>query len=168
MSWSQAEIMALAGKAARGAGAPPGQAAQFGKAAAVHLARGRSATELEHALSALPTGPIMSCAVEIERILMMAAGTDEISVGIDPQTPLGLLESYLDALPFDVGITEVAPNSLRLTRGDASSKTQRPPERISGCDSLIAQMTDLAAKTFVPESDASRRAGAGAGLSDND
>lgn len=168
MSWSQTEITALATKAARGAGAPPGQAARFGKAAAVHLARGRNASELEQALATLPSGPIMCFAVDVERLLLARAGAGEISIDLNAQTPLALLESYLDALPFDVCLTEVAPNSLRVTLVDASLKTHGPPERISGCDPLIARMMELAAQTFVPESDASRRAGAGAGLSDND
>jgi hypothetical protein len=47
----------------------------------------------------------------------------------------------------------------------------RPPHPVSRVtlpDTLATKMQRLAARLLVPETDASRRAGAGAGLSDND
>jgi hypothetical protein len=60
MTWSEAEILALATKAARGARAPPEQAARFGQAAVAHLHAGRGEPALIAALDALPGGPILT------------------------------------------------------------------------------------------------------------
>ncbi len=42
------------------------------------------------------------------------------------------------------------------------------PERVSVAPALLTGLQDFAANTYVPESEASRLAGAGAGLTDND
>ena len=155
MSFSVTEISALATKAARGAGAPAGQAARFGPVAARHMQAGRDAKVLTLALDALPCGPI----IELPRTLDAALTRAAPLVQADP-----LLQSYLDVLPF---LATYQDDSGRL-----EVDRQRPAPvhtgRIRGYAALIAQMEQLAARTFVPDSAASREAGAGAGLTDND
>lgn len=168
MSWSQAEISALATKAARGAGAPPEQAARFGQAAAAHLAQGRAASEIDQALRALPEGPILRFGRDIDRVKMAALAMADTCVDVRVDDCAALFDSYLSALPFEVKTTAIEPDHIRVVTGNDRGAACKPVGRISGCDRLIARMSDLAARTFVPESDASRRAGAGAGLTDND
>ncbi|QJF50511.1 hypothetical protein [Roseobacter ponti] len=164
MTWSVAEITALASKAARGAGAPAWQAARFGQAAALHLRYGRPATELDAALSELPGGPAMDLPLALDAAL--AAAAPEAVVMSD--APPGLLQSYVDALPCRATATAGEAGVWQL-RTEPGTPRERPvPGRISCADALIAQMTALAEKTYVPETDASRAAGAGAGLTDND
>ncbi|MGX9357101.1 hypothetical protein ACS3SW_18605 [Roseobacteraceae bacterium S113] len=78
MSYSCTETLALATKAARGAGCPPAQAARFGQALLHHLGQGRSERAVTDALAALPAGPLLTLALRPT-----------------PDTPLG--QSYLEA-----------------------------------------------------------------------
>lgn len=124
MSFSVNEVETLAAKAARGAGAPPAQAARFGRAAVHHLAAARDPEALLDALAALPRGPILDNALA------------------PAPTPLG--DSYREA------------------------QGRPPPVRLSLSDALRDRLLALAQATYVPASTASRQAGAGAGLTDND
>lgn len=158
MSFSQAEIMALAGKAARGGGAPPAQAAQFGRAVVAHLAAGRDENDLCNALDRLPNGPIIELPAAISEIVA-AGGEGAVRWGV----PEGLTRSYVDVLPF----------AAIIKQGEIAIELDNPappkePVRLNPSDNLRAQMARLAEKTFVPESDASRESGAGAGWIDND
>ncbi|GFE51466.1 hypothetical protein So717_32190 [Roseobacter cerasinus] len=164
MSWSRAEVSALAAKAARGAGAPAAQAALFGQAAALHLAQGRRAEALTEALDMLPEGPIGSLPLVLQRALPEAAVGNVVDVDWDGDRELA--QSYVDTLPVPCVVRTQGVD--KLTLGFVGSERPLPLRRISGCDALIAQMTKLARRTFVPESAASRLSGAGAGLSDND
>ncbi|WP_299963293.1 hypothetical protein [uncultured Roseobacter sp.] len=161
MSWSRAEVQALATRAARGAGAPAAQAVHFGRAAALHLARGRPASEVSQALAALPEGPVLRLPLALQR-LRRAGGGDEIDTGGLPD----LARSYVETLGMPLTIREVSPDALIVS----PTKTAPLPDpgRITGCEALIAEMTELAAHTLVPESDVSRQAGAGAGVTDTD
>ena len=104
MSWSVTEIEALATKAARGAGAPAGQAAQFGRALVRHMRANRAEATLLRALEALPDGPIIDLPCTIEAALV--DDTKCIATNSDD-----LLQSYLEALPFAV---EIDPASGKL------------------------------------------------------
>lgn len=168
MNWSRAEILALATKAARGAGAPPGQAAQFGQAAAQHLGRGRSADDLLRALEQLPSGPILQIPVEISRVMISAEGRQSIDASVEVGAYAALFESYLESLPCKTTIIARMPEAFHITLEPAVPAPGGPLDRITSCDLAIEKMTALAARTFVPESEASRLAGAGAGLTDND
>ncbi|WP_425038213.1 DUF3726 domain-containing protein [Primorskyibacter sp. S187A] len=126
MSHSVNEIEALATKAARGAGAPPAQAAKFGQAAVRHLAASRAEAALIDALQALPGGPILQFALRPDRA-----------------HPLG--QSYAEA-----------------------QARAAMPARLAPSKALLDALAPLAHKTYVPASEASRTAGAGAGLTDND
>jgi len=158
MSFSQAEIMALAGKAARGGGAPPAQAALFGRAVVAHLAAVRDENDLFYALDALPNGPIIDFPAAMSEIV--AAGGKG---SVPSEMPGELFGSYVDVLPF----------AATINLGEVEIKLDRPtapkePVRLNPSDKLRAQMARLAEMTFVPESDASRESGAGAGMIDND
>lgn len=158
MSWSRAEVQALATKAARGAGAPPAQAVLFGQAAALHLAQGRAADALAQALNALPDGPIMTFALSLHRLAGQAASADTMACDDLPE----LAQSYLETVPFGVA---GHPGSPRLPDVTVNAHTRVPEvtrTRITGCDALIDQMIIYAAATYVPDSAASRRDGAGA------
>jgi hypothetical protein len=163
MTWSVNEVAGLAEKAARGAGAPPEQAKWFGRAASVHVGAGRDAENLARALMALPGGPIMALYLAVT----------EAQVANDPQVilrvgaPEDLVRSYLETLPFHV---ETSAMGTPLTiRFDMRRPAARPPiSRGTLPEFVVVHMRDLASRTLVPESDASRQAGAGAGLLDND
>lgn len=164
MTWSRAEVAALAAKAARGAGAPAGQAALFGQAAALHLGQGRRADALAQALEALPEGAICDLPLILQTVLAEAkpGGRVEVSWAGDRD----LAQSYFETLRVHC-VVEMQ-SAEKLTFNLTEDDRPLPLQRIGSCDALIAQMTKLAARTFVPESAASRLAGAGAGLSDND
>lgn len=166
LSWSCAEVLALGTKAARGAGAPPAQAARFGQVASVHLMAGRDVSLILAALDALPGGPLLDYPLAIERALISLAQDAEAE--LEGVTFDALLQSYLDALPFDATMTQTEHGRILLAGDLAAPRAPATLRRITGCDALIARMQDLAARTLVPESDLSRISGAGAGLSDND
>ncbi|MFK7765199.1 MAG: hypothetical protein AB8B62_18185 [Roseobacter sp.] len=162
MSWSTAEVMALAQKAARGGGAPAGQAARFGSVAALHLGKARSTDDLARALDALPEGPILTYPLALDAALgQCTAGTGAVHLSKPVDT---LMHSYADALPFWADLTSAGKLTLDVT----APKTPASLNRITGCDDLIERMTQLAERTYVPESDSSRTSGAGAGVLDND
>ncbi|MFK7743543.1 MAG: hypothetical protein AB8B47_00705 [Roseobacter sp.] len=160
MSWSASEITALAHKAARGAGAPPAQAERFGAVTALHLMAGRDATLLVRALGDLPSGPIIQYPVFLDACLLSGSGA--CVQNIQEQQ---LFQSYVDALPY---AAHLDASRLKLVFDLTVPRAKIQPKRILGCEVLVQQLTDLAARTFVPESDTSRLAGAGAGLTDND
>ena len=164
MSWSQAEILALATKAARGAGAPAGQAQRFGQAAVQHLLRDAGPDELLHALEALPEGEIMNAPVEIDAVLAEATGD---VVDITPDVPSALFESYLLSLPFDVGRRDLGRRTAFSVNCAVPAASNRG-RRLDASAQLVARLHRFAEATFVPETEASRSSGAGAGLDDND
>jgi hypothetical protein len=156
MMRSANEVMALAVKAARGAGAPPAQASQFGTVAVVHLCAGRRVEVLNAALSELPTGPIIEIPLAFMRVLEgaqdgRAAGAFDIAA-----KTLGL--SYVEALPYR---GHVKPDGLLHLDVNVPA-VQRPVLRIDLAPEIYSQWTALAARLLVPESDTSRQSGAGA------
>ncbi|WP_227270521.1 hypothetical protein [Roseobacter weihaiensis] len=166
MSWSATEIMTLAGKAARGAGAPPAQAARFGQVVVVHLTAARDVAVLSAALEALPEGPILAYPLVLDQALSDAGqGLPAALPGLEQDA---LLVSFVEALPFQASLQATGTDGLRLRVDLATPRPHGVPRRITGCDGLIAQMTELADRTYVPDSDSSRRVGAGARLTDND
>ncbi len=154
--------MVLATKAARGAGSPPAQAAQFGSAAVVHLAQGRDVSALNAALATLPDGPIIALPLALTRI---AEGQAEgIATGVLGHANLGLAQSYVQALPCASALTADGTVHLDLNRPAPRAMVQR----IDLPQDVYVDWAALAAELLVPESDASRLSGAGAGLTDND
>lgn len=166
MILSANELIALASKAARGAGAPPQQAADFGRAALCHLRTGRAPQHLRAALDALPTGPVLDVPVGITRIIERADGAEAVGVFI-VDAPTDLLLSYLEALPCAV---QAQPSNEGLSVV-ISLETPAPAAsavRITLPGGLASRMGELAALLLVPDTAASRASGAGAGLTDND
>lgn len=162
MTLSMNEIQALAAKAARGAGAPPAQAAQFGAAAAAHLGAGRDVADLNAALGALPQGPILTLPLTIARIAETAR--DGLATGVIPAEDIALAASYAAVLPQLAWLSAEGVLALDLTKLARKLTVQRivlPAE-------ILSDWAVLAARLLVPDTDASRRSGAGAGLDDND
>lgn len=157
MTRSANEVMVLAGKAARGAGAPPAQAAQFGAAAVWHLQQGRDVAALDAALAALPAGLILDLPLAIARLI---EGLDHTSV----LAPTPLAQSYVETLAFVARMDAQGRLEIDLT----TPAPRKVPQRIALAPQTYAAWAALAAKLLVPESDASRLSGAGAGLTDND
>ena len=156
MQFSINEIEALLSKAARGGGAPAGQASAFGKAGALHIARGFDAADVQGALDALPGGPILSYPVQLTACLSQGGGAVEC-----PKQDL--LRSYANGLPYAVDETE-AGFTIDTTRFEKV----KLPARITVTSKMIDGWRALAALTYVPETEQSRVGGAGAGLTDND
>ena len=164
MSWSQAEFRALVTKAARGAGAPPEQAARFGQAAVAHILSGFEPFELTNALEALPDGPILAYPRAIDTAL--AESTDDF-LQLERDVSNTLFRSYVLSLPYAVtfsGGTNVARYDVSLSTPSTGSDTAR----IVVAENLICQFSDFAQAILVPDSAESRSGGAGAGLDDND
>ncbi len=163
MNGSANEIAALAAKAARGAGAPPAQAEAFGQATICHLAAGRDPGLLAQALFALPLGPITTLPGALMRVLEEA--TEDTAKGTLPAT--GLTESYAEAQPFALTSTPTDQGfDITFTLTEPANRTM--PARLALPVALTEKMKTLAARTYVPETEASRLSGAGAGLTDND
>lgn len=165
MTRSANEVMGLAAKAARGGGAPPEQASAFGRAALCHLHAGRDLAYLKRALDALPKGPILDFSVAFARVV--ESGTAPARGQIEASTWLPLAQSYADALPYAVTVT-VMGEVLDIIADVEKPKAKSALGRFVLPDTLLNQMNGLAARLLVPESDASRLSGAGAGLTDND
>ncbi len=166
MTRSANEVMNLATKAARGAGAPPEQAAEFGRAVVCHLLAERDINDLTDALAALPAGPILTLPLGFARVLEQAKG--ESATGhVSCADTLALAQSYADALPF-AQTSAAGAEGLDISINLGEPAARAPITRVTLPEDLAAKMTTLAARTFVPESEASRLAGAGAGLTDND
>jgi hypothetical protein len=164
MSRSANEVTVLCAKAARGGGAPPEQATLFGRAALCHLARGRDPAQLKRALEALPGGPILHLPV-LFMALAEAALREEGPDALPDDSPPELLQSYAEAQPF---LVRIGAQTCQAQARPSEPAPPLPATRIALQPELQALLQSLAAKTLVPESEASRRAGAGAGLTDND
>ena len=164
MSWSQAEVLALATKAARGAGAPAGQAQRFGQAVVAHLVREGSPEDLLNALYALPGGAIIETPLSIDALLAEAS-SEVMTIAPDPTNPL--FESYVLSLPYAIEPCE-SDGLLVFRVSCAAPRPTTETARLHLNDKLVAKLRRFADATLVPESEASRSSGAGAGLDDND
>lgn len=163
MNLSVNEVMSLAARAARGAGAPPAQAAAFGRAAMFHLAAGRAAGTLTAALESLPQGPILTLPLDFIRVL-----TEDCSeIPLPPDVATELVQSYAEAQPFLTTLHPEGPQ-MQITVDRKSPSPGPAISRITMSEDLFTFLNHLAARILVPESEASRIAGAGAGLTDND
>lgn len=162
MTRSANEVSGLATKAARGAGAPPAQAAQFGAVAAVHLGAGRDLKLLNLALDTLPLGPILTLPLDIARLAEQSV--EGHAQGRIDNSPAALVHSYLESLSYVAQVDEDGVVYLNLNEPAA----RLPPVRVDLDEAVYEAWSALAANLLVPESDVSRLSGAGAGLSDND
>ena len=160
MTRSANEVMTLAAKAARGGGAPPAQAVDFGLACLRHLGAGRDPAALHAALDALPAGPILDLPLAFRRAVEGDGHAHVARHG-------GLARSYTEALPFAHAVSETA-DGLGVAIDTATPSALPPPGRCALPPVLVRAFEDLAALTYVPETEVSRATGAGAGVTDND
>lgn len=164
MSWT--EVQALGTRAAAGAGVPAAQSLAFGATLARHLADGGAEAPVFHALDAPDS--LVRMAHRIERIVEQASLSPRT---IDVAEPDGgtraLLVSWLAALPCQAEIA-TQDDQVRIQLALTAPSTRSRPQRVEMTAALTARLTDLAARTYVPDSAASRATGAGAGLMELD
>ena len=172
MTLSANEVQSLAAKAAKGAGFPPGQAESFGRAAVLHLADGRDARALSAALKDPHDSPILRLALLGDDILAACTamkGSAELTLNPDDAE---LALAYARLVPVRLKDCELTLRDdqprLRVDADLGTPCRAKLPPRIDMPDALQAELQELARKTYVPATEASRRRGAGAGLTDND
>ncbi|MEL7163962.1 MAG: hypothetical protein AAGL96_00710 [Pseudomonadota bacterium] len=162
-SWN--EVQSKAARAAIGAGVPHAQALAFGTMVARLLADGGAATDVAGCLD--DPARIVALAGAVEEAVEAASVTDDVV-----RVPVGtkerdVLAAWLRSLPCQAELAEV-PDALLVKLELRAPNALARPVRVSvGC-ALWQVMEDLAARTYVPDSDASRQMGAGAGLMDLD
>ena len=161
MTHSWTEVQALATKAASGAAVPPAQALAFGAMLTRHLADGGAEGPIVAALQAPET--IVTLALRIERVIEAASlGVVPVSVIEEEPGQRALLISWLSGLPCQTDLKMKGDVIVASVTLSAPSQRTRP-DRIRLSPVLETQMQDLAARTFVPDSDSSRASGAGTG-----
>ena len=180
MTYARAEVWALVVKATRGAGVPVGQAEDL--ATAMVIAPPEAWAEIRDALD----DPLrLEVAQDGDQLIFPAAravmdGPSAIDAAVIGQE---VYLGNLDAPIIFVMLCQVAERAagcgfeylfdddggllLRLAMG-AGPERELPTGPIDVPEEIIGFLHVLAAKTYVPESEASRIAGAGAGLTDND
>jgi hypothetical protein len=161
MNLSANQIVATTLKAARGAGFPMAQAECFAAATAQHLIQNRSEDDLSQALIHTDDSPILSLPALLDEVCVSGSQTLQ-----NPNLP-SLVQSYVETAAFEAQCIRAGQTILIKHLSD------RPPlitpvARVEMSPTLWAHLNKLAAKTYVPASEASRISGAGAGLSDND
>lgn len=163
MSRSWTETQALAERAARGAGVPFAQAARFAVGVARHLADNRPSDDILHAYE--NPDLISDIALDAERVTEAASVSGKAWTGHSDAPEL--LKSVIEALPCDSAVS-IDGNQVhaRLTLDEPSQKSR--PARLFVPHALQTEMERLAKRTYVPDSAASREAGAGAGLMELD
>jgi hypothetical protein len=157
MNLSANQIVATTLKAARGAGFPMAQAECFAAATAQHLIQNRSEDDLSQALIHTDDSPILSLPALLDEVCVSGSQTLQ-----NPNLP-SLVQSYVETAAFEAQCIRAGQTILIKHLSDRT-----PVARVEMSPTLWAHLNKLAAKTYVPASEASRISGAGAGLSDND
>ena len=169
------EVEAMALKAARGAGAPLGHAEDFARAAgAMAMADAAALDSLSNALdgpfevdaSGIPLRLVGPCMM-VMPLAIDALRSGEAEVLLPGAHPPALVQAYIRvaAQDFDIAL-EISGEKLRL--GAVQPPAALPAKAVAVPDAIWRIWDALAAKTYVPETESSRLAGAGAGLTDND
>jgi hypothetical protein len=173
MSFSTNEIASLAQKAARGAGFPPAQSEHFGRAAVHHLGAEGPIEALIEALADPADSPILRLPLLMEDVLRaLPLAGPQITLTLQ-QGDAALVQSYARLLPIHLTHCTVLTDEDRHPRlvltADHTRRGKRPlPLRIKAPPALVATLSQLASRTYVPASPVSRTTGAGAGNIDND
>lgn len=171
--WALNEVEGLVKKAARGAGFPVGQSEDLGRIAAYLAGTGASVEPITRALCETPTKADIVWGDGIIEIRAGAAAL--IGPVVRDAFVMGCKEAVLaDVTHAPLVAAFLAENGVaqkwegaRVTLSDTTVlKPGCMPVTIPQEDWQLWQ--DLAGKTYVPETQASRIAGAGAGLTDND
>lgn len=174
MKRSLNEISGMVAKAARGAGVPLGHCDDIG-AAAAHLAA-TDPLRLDCVIGALsgPHVPVdmdgarfrnaraaMAGPIAIDAIL---AGAEEVTLeNIDaPRLVLAMCAAR------GVAVAQRSEGTDLILNAKNEAVTPPAASSVTVSDLSWDQLSTLAAKTYVPATEASRLAGAGAGLTDND
>ncbi len=176
MKVSLAELQAYGRLAVRGLGLPSAQAEAFCKALE-HL----GAAEVDWSEMEQVFAPV-DCAANHDfrsdfRVLRDAPAALDIvlcrnqPVQLGDVDCIGLLQLYAREIEqaFSISI-EVArtDDGVELIPTEGRPRNTIPPVRIELPAMCYERLTKLASRMYVPETDASRLAGAGAGLTDND
>ncbi|MEL7091218.1 MAG: hypothetical protein AAFN94_05745 [Pseudomonadota bacterium] len=162
-SWN--EVQSKAARAAVGAGVPHAQALAFGTMVARLLSDGGDEDLVLRCLETPARVVSLAGAVE-EAVEAASVAPDVVRVPVDA-FQRSLLSAWLRSLPCQAEIAEVADAlmvKLELRLPNALERPLRVPVR----ETLWQAMEDLAARTYVPDSEASRSMGAGAGLMETD
>ncbi|MEM8653106.1 MAG: hypothetical protein AAGF36_00055 [Pseudomonadota bacterium] len=164
MSWT--EVQTLGVKAASGAGVPPAQALAFGAMLARHVADDGPQDAVKTALA--DPKRIVALAHRVETIVEAASVAAKPVAAVEEDAGTrAMLVSWLAGLPCKADLDVVGPK-LRVRLALTEPSTRGRPERLYLTPELADQLNALAAKTYVPDSDASREGGAGAGLMELD
>mmetsp|Transcript_23748 Transcript_23748/g.42583 ORF Transcript_23748/g.42583 Transcript_23748/m.42583 type:complete len:136 (+) Transcript_23748:3145-3552(+) len=131
-----------------------------------HLADGGAEGPIATALTAPDT--IVALALRVEKVIEGASmHASAVTVREADAGQRALLVSWLSGLPCQTDL-RLADDAITANL-QLSAPSDRPrPDRVPLSDALKGQMQALADKTLVPDSDASRSSGAGAGLMDLD
>ncbi|MFT7105611.1 MAG: hypothetical protein ACJAVT_000125 [Yoonia sp.] len=167
------EVGGMVQKAARGAGIPLGQAEDLGRVAVYMAGADGDISAVTAALKEKPANVDIcwnSDAVTVASGHVALVGPiirDAFAMGYDTAVLADLNHAPLvGAFLAESGVA-LRSDGRVLTRSDATVLGPRcKPVEIPAADWAI--WGDYAAKTYVPETEASRLAGAGAGLTDND
>ncbi|WP_415921265.1 hypothetical protein [Tateyamaria sp. SN6-1] len=166
MSRSWTEVQAVATRAAAGAGVPAAQSLAFGAMLTRHLADGGAEAPLHAALD--DPDRIVTLAQRVEEVIERASITQRPVKSVEACAgQRALLVSWLFGLPC-LAAVEVTGDTVLAALDLSSPSTRERPDRLSISPALHDALTDYAAKTYVPDSEASRTMGAGAGLMDTD
>lgn len=151
------EIEGLVLKAARGGGLPLGHAEDLASAAAY-----------------LDLDGLTECPVKTGAALALPLALDAIMLGKGPQEvpcEAVVMTAYAKAAEAVMGRTlkwQETRDGVVIEAFTAPCGAPDPLGRRDVPEALLTHLEELAAKTLVPETEASREAGAGAGLTDND
>lgn len=171
---SNNELVALAAKAARGAGVPVDQAMDFGRALAA-LAPEIDLDDLKAALEP-PFGRITAEAhedrLDITKARIVLAAPAALDALFCESGSVRLID--VDAARLAIGYARLwglacdeADGTVILRKADLPVKS--PPSTARHVpEDIWDWLNSLAARTYVPASESSRLSGAGAGLTDND
>lgn len=157
MTLSRTEVRALVFKAACGGGLPLGYAEDLA-----------AATEyLDMAL--ITRCPCKGAAEAVPVALDLAiAGEEPQTVQAEPALIAAYVAATEAACRRRVVVEYSAEGAVLHGFGTEAAPPQRTAPRSRLAQALMAHLQDMAARTLVPDTAASRQAGAGAGLTDND
>lgn len=159
MEYSGNEIETLVLKAARGGGIPTGHAEDLAAAAPF-----------------LDLDLMRQCPCKDGgAIMIVPRAIDLVAAGQGPQSVVAeknVIEAYVAAAQLQFGQTlvwqETADGAVFEHFDPTPPELDAPLGRRAIPDVLLAHLKDMGAKLLVPETEASRAGGAGAGLTDND
>lgn len=174
MKRSLNEISAMVVKAARGAGLPLGHCDDIG-AAAAHLAA-TDPLRLDCVIVALrgPHAPVDMVGGRFRNARAAMAGPIAVDMILSGAAEVTLEDIDAPRLVLAIcaarGVAVAQRSEGKALILNLKNDTVTPPaaRSVTVSDLLWGQLSTLAAKTYVPATEASRLAGAGAGLTDND